>query len=120
MLLSPPVILVLPVVHEFFDIRQIRAIAPAGSWNFIRPARQRLALTRWPDEIPGAGWRYGANLAYVKELVHYWQHQYDWRAQEHLLNGFPQYRVQLEDITLHYIHQPGVGPAPMPLLLSHG
>ncbi len=82
--------------------------------------QQRLALTRWPDEIPGAGWRYGANLAYVKELVHYWQHQYDWRAQERLLNGFPQYRVQLEDITLHYIHQPGVGPTPLPLLLSHG
>jgi len=86
----------------------------------LNDLRQRLALTRWPDEIPGAGWHYGANLAYVKELVHYWQHQYDWRAQECLLNGFPQYRVQLEDITLHYIHQPGVGPAPMPLLLSHG
>ena len=86
----------------------------------LNDLRQRLALSRWPDEIPGAGWHYGANLAYVKELVHYWQHQYDWRAQECLLNGFPQYRVQLEDITLHYIHQPGVGPAPMPLLVSHG
>jgi len=86
----------------------------------LNDLQQRLALTRWPDEMPGSGWHYGANLAYVKELVHYWQHQYDWRAQERLLNGFPQYRVQLEDITLHYIHQPGVGPAPMPLLLSHG
>jgi len=86
----------------------------------LEDLRQRLALTRWPDEIPGSGWHYGANLAYVKELVRYWQHQYDWRAQERLLNGFSQYRVQLEDITLHYIHQPGVGPAPMPLLLSHG
>jgi len=86
----------------------------------LNDLQQRLGLTRWPDEIPGSGWHYGASLAYVKELVHYWQHQYDWRAQERLLNGFPQYRVQLEDITLHYIHQPGVGPAPMPLLLSHG
>ena len=82
--------------------------------------QQRLALTRWPDEIPASGWQYGSNMAYVKELVHYWQHQYDWRTHERLLNGFPQYRVQLDDITLHYIHQPGVGPAPMPLLLSHG
>jgi microsomal epoxide hydrolase len=86
----------------------------------LNDLQQRLALTRWPDEIPGAGWHYGANLAYVKELVRYWQHQYDWRAQERLLNGFPQYRVQLEDITLHYIQQPGVGPAPIPLFLSHG
>ena len=86
----------------------------------LNDVQQRLALTRWPDEIPGVGWQYGSNLAYVKELVHYWQHQYDWRAHERIFNGFPQYRVQLDDITLHYIHQPGVGPAPMPLLLSHG
>lgn len=43
----------------------------------LHDPQQRLALTRWPDEIPGAGWQYGSNLAYVKELVHYWQHQYD-------------------------------------------
>jgi pimeloyl-ACP methyl ester carboxylesterase len=86
----------------------------------LNDLQQRLALTRWPDEIPGSGWHYGANLSYVKELVHYWRHQYDWRAQERVLNTFPQYRVQLADITVHYIHQPGVGPAPMPLLLSHG
>jgi pimeloyl-ACP methyl ester carboxylesterase len=82
--------------------------------------RQRLGLTRWPDEIPASGWQYGTNLAYVKELVTYWQHEYDWRAQERLLNRFPQYRVRLDDVTLHYIHQPGVGPKPLPLLLCHG
>ena len=82
--------------------------------------RQRLAATRWPDEIAGSGWQYGSNLRYVKDLVAYWQHDYDWRAQERLLNRFAHYRVRLDDITLHYIHQPGVGPAPLPLLLSHG
>jgi microsomal epoxide hydrolase len=82
--------------------------------------KRRLALTRWPDEIPETGWQYGADLSYVKELVDYWQREFDWRAQERVLNSFPQYRVQLGDITLHYIHQPGQGPDPMPLLLSHG
>ena len=86
----------------------------------LNDLQQRLALTRWPDEVPGSGWQYGSNLSYLTELVHYWQHQYDWRAQERLLNSFSQYCVQLDDIILHYIHQPGVGPAPMPLLLSHG
>jgi pimeloyl-ACP methyl ester carboxylesterase len=82
--------------------------------------RQRLAATRWPDEMPGTGWQYGSNLAYIKDLLAYWQHEYDWRAQERFLNTFPQYQVQLDDITLHYIHQPGVGPNPLPLLISHG
>lgn len=82
--------------------------------------QHRLALTRWPDDVPGSAWQYGTSLAYAKELVAYWQSDYDWRAQERLLNSFPQYRVELDDVTLHYIHQPGVGPDPMPLLISHG
>jgi microsomal epoxide hydrolase len=59
-------------------------------------------------------------MAYLRELVSYWRHGYDWRAQERRLNAFPQYRVQLDDITLHYLHQPGVGPKPLPLIISHG
>jgi pimeloyl-ACP methyl ester carboxylesterase len=86
----------------------------------LEDLQQRLALTRWPDEIPHAGWQYGSNLTYMQALIHYWQHHYDWRAQERLLNSFPQYLVNVDDVTLHYIYQPGVGPNPMPLLLSHG
>lgn len=81
---------------------------------------QRLALTRWPDQIPDTAWQFGTDLSYIKELVDYWQNSYDWRKHEQLLNSFRQYTVQLEKITLHYIHQPGKGPDPLPLLLSHG
>jgi microsomal epoxide hydrolase len=88
--------------------------------EILNDVRQRLAATRWPDEIPGAPWQYGTSLAYLKELVDYWQRHYDWRAQERRLNSFRQYRVQLDDLTLHYIHQPGVGPQPLPLVISHG
>ena len=86
----------------------------------LHDLRQRLTLTRWPDEIPASSWQYGTSLAYLKELHEYWLHRYDWRAQERLLNGFQQYRVQLDDLTLHFIHQPGVGPHPLPIVISHG
>lgn len=33
--------------------------------------QQRLALTRWPDEMPGSSWHSGAHLAYGKELLYY-------------------------------------------------
>jgi pimeloyl-ACP methyl ester carboxylesterase len=82
--------------------------------------RRRLAATRLPDEIPGAGWQYGAERSYIRKLIDYWKTEYDWSVQETLLNRFDHYRVQMEDITLHYILQPGVGPDPLPLLLSHG
>ena len=50
--------------------------------------QERLGRTRWPDEVEGAGWDYGTNLGYLKELVDYWQHTFDWRAQEAKLNAF--------------------------------
>jgi hypothetical protein len=53
----------------------------------LQDLHERLALTRWPDEIPNTGWEYGTNLAYIKELVHYWQTQFDWREQEKMING---------------------------------
>jgi pimeloyl-ACP methyl ester carboxylesterase len=82
--------------------------------------RERLARTRFPDEVPGSDWRLGTNLAYMRDLVDHWRDGFDWRAQEAKLNAFDQYRVELEGIDLHFIHQPGVGPDPFPLLLVHG
>src|ERR1700720_4389241 len=44
--------------------------------------KQRLARTRFPDEIDGSGWDYGTSLAYLKDLVTYWRSSFDWRQQE--------------------------------------
>src|ERR1700712_830020 len=82
--------------------------------------RERIARTRFPDSAPGEAWAYGTDVAYLRELVEYWRTQFDWRAEEAALNAFPQFRIALEDVDLHYLHVPGVGPDPMPLLLLHG
>ena len=92
----------------------------AISDEILKDLQQRLDATRLPDEIPSSGWQHGTSLAYVKELVAYWRNEFDWRAQEAQLNRFPQYRIEAEDLTLHYLHVPGVGPSPVPLLLVHG
>lgn len=82
--------------------------------------RERLGRTRWPNEIEGAGWDYGTNLDYLKSLVDYWQHGFDWRAQEAKLNQFAQFRAQIDGIGIHFIHERGRGPHPTPLILTHG
>jgi pimeloyl-ACP methyl ester carboxylesterase len=82
--------------------------------------RERLARTRWPDEVEGAGWDYGANLDYVRELVDYWLHEFDWREQERRLNRVPQFRTTIEGQEIHFAHLRGVGPHPLPLVLTHG
>jgi microsomal epoxide hydrolase len=82
--------------------------------------RERLARTRWPDEPPIEPWATGSSVAYVKALCEYWRDGFDWRAEEAKLNAFPQFKVPLAGIDVHFLHVPGVGPRPMPLLLSHG
>jgi pimeloyl-ACP methyl ester carboxylesterase len=82
--------------------------------------RERLARTRWPDELPEAEWDYGTHLAYLQQLVSYWYEGYDWRAQECLLNTFPQCTTEIDGIHLHYLHVKGKGPHPIPLLILHG
>lgn len=82
--------------------------------------QHRLANTRWPDEADGAGWDYGTNLGYMKELVDYWQNEYDWREQEGVLNTFAHFKTEIDGFGIHFIHEKGKGPNPTPLLLLHG
>jgi pimeloyl-ACP methyl ester carboxylesterase len=82
--------------------------------------KTRLALTRFPDAAPGEPWAFGTSVDYARDLVGYWRDTFDWRAQEAILNGFPQFKVALHGIDLHYLHVPGKGPNPKPLLLLHG
>src|SRR5260370_30898668 len=82
--------------------------------------KNRLGLTRFPDAAPGEPWAFGSSVDYVRDLILYWKDVFDWRAQESALNEFPQFKVPLHDIDLHYLQVPGVGPNPYPLLLLHG
>jgi microsomal epoxide hydrolase len=86
----------------------------------IADLRERLARTRLPDQAPGEPWAYGTDVGWLAGLLEYWRTGFDWRAQEARLNAFPQCRIPLHGIDLHFLHVPGKGPKPLPLLLSHG
>jgi microsomal epoxide hydrolase len=82
--------------------------------------RHRLARTRWPDELPGVGWAYGAPLGYVRELADYWLKTYDWRAQEARLNRFPQFTTTIDGARMHFLHVRSPEPDALPLVVTHG
>src|SRR5262245_37652465 len=88
--------------------------------DVLADLRARLARVRWPDEPPLEPWSTGTSVAYLRGLVDYWRAGFDWRAQEARLNRFRQFKVPLAGIDVHFIHEEGKGPAPLPLLLSHG
>ena len=82
--------------------------------------RARVAAFPWHEMPDDGGWGYGTNLDYMKELCAYWLDEYDWRMHEAALNRFSHFRTPADGIDMHFIHEKGSGPAPMPLLISHG
>ena len=86
----------------------------------VADLRARLRRTRWPDQVAEAGWRYGADLDSMQELCRYWADGFDWRAQVERLAAFDHFRFQDGETGIHFIHARGKGPAPMPLVVTHG
>ena len=88
--------------------------------DVLADLKTRLTRVRWPDEVPGNHWKYGTDLPYMRSLVDYWREGYDWRKHEAQLNRYQQHTVTLAGVDVHFIHEQGKGPQPMPLLISHG
>ena len=88
--------------------------------SVLTDLRRRLAETRWPDQLPGTAWEYGADIKKVRELAEYWQNAFDWRAQEAKINRFDQFTTEIDGQQIYFIHQRSPRPAAIPLLLIHG
>ncbi len=86
----------------------------------LKDLKDRLARTRFPDQLQNVGWDYGTDPAYLKPLVEYWRDRFDWRAQERRLNQFDQFTTTIDGLTIHFIHQKSKVPNAMPLVLTHG
>jgi microsomal epoxide hydrolase len=82
--------------------------------------RERLERTRFPDQIEAAGWDYGTELSYLKELCAYWRERFDWRAQEAALNHYDQFKTTIDGQSLHFIHARSAHPDALPLIITHG
>ena len=82
----------------------------------------RLRATRWPDAPGDMGWSLGTDLAYLRELVAYWAHEFDWPAQEATLARLSRFRVRLSGLGIHFVHVRAVAPTGpvLPLVLTHG
>jgi pimeloyl-ACP methyl ester carboxylesterase len=98
-------------------VEPFRIAIPDGD---IDDLRARLARTRWPDQLDDVGWSYGTDRSYVQALTRYWADEFDWRAQEAALNAMPQFRATVDGLGIHFVHRHGVGPDPLPLVLTHG
>jgi hypothetical protein len=91
-------------------IRPYRIAMPQADLDDLR---ERLARTRWADDLPGAGWERGVPAAYLRELAAYLADGYDWRAHEAALNGYPQFITTIDGADVHFLHVRSAEPAPL-------
>ena len=101
-------------------LTQIERFTVPYSSSAAEDLRNRLRQTRWPDEIPNSNWTYGFDLKFLADLCSYWSERFDWEAQIGCLSVFNHYKFQANEGKIHFIHAKGKGPAPMPLILTHG
>jgi epoxide hydrolase len=124
---------VLPVLALIAPLHaQTNANSSQASTAAIRPFKmhvadsvladlhRRLAETKWPDQLPGTSWEYGADEKKMRQVADYWQQQFDWRAQEARINQFNQFTTEIDGQTIYFIHQRSSRPNAIPLMLIHG
>jgi pimeloyl-ACP methyl ester carboxylesterase len=86
----------------------------------IEDLRRRLSGARWPTSFDDDSWEAEAPRSFMRRLVDYWLTEFDWRREEVALNRLPQYMARVEGTDIHFLHQRGNGPRPMPIILTHG
>jgi hypothetical protein len=82
--------------------------------------RHRLSEVHWPDRETVADQSQGVQLATMKELVRYWQTDYDWRKAEAKLNALPEYVTTIDGVDIQFIWVRSKYPNAMPLIITHG
>ena len=98
----------------------IRPFEIAISDAVLADLKQRLSNTRWPEKETVSDWSQGIPLAYTQEVCDYWLNSYDWRTRERLLNAYPQFITELNDLDIHFIHARSPHAEARPLLMTHG
>jgi pimeloyl-ACP methyl ester carboxylesterase len=99
---------------------QITPFSLPCSADAVTDLRARLERTRWPDTIEGSAWTYGFDRNYLQEMCRYWHENFDWQREISRLSSWNHFVWEMEGTTIHFIHERGRGPKPMPLLLLHG
>ena len=106
----------------------------------LQRLRRKIEDYELPEKeiVPNAGWGYGVELDWVKSLKRAWLEEYDWRKVEAEINRYflpapnlppyltsrpyswSNYKVEIEGVNLHFVHQRSSRPDAVPLLLVHG
>jgi pimeloyl-ACP methyl ester carboxylesterase len=104
-------------MQDVDEIRPFRLEVPQAELDAVQ---DRLARTRFTEELPGAGWDYGVPVTEVRKLVTHWRTRYDWRRLEARINAQPQFTTTIDRQNVHFLHVKSLRSHAFPLILTHG
>jgi hypothetical protein len=64
--------------------------------------------------------RFGVSRKWLSDAKDYWLNKYDWRAQEKHINSFSNYKMQIEDVDLHFVALFSEKKDAIPIIFMHG
>ncbi|WP_166907337.1 epoxide hydrolase family protein [Mycobacterium sp. DL440] len=80
---------------------------------------ERVRTYQW-FPVPAGAATNGVDPDLLFRLTQYWSTNYDWRQQERQLNQLPQYTVDIDGNTVHFVHERGSAKDSKLLVLLHG
>ena len=86
----------------------------------IDDLKYRLGHARLPKALDGKPWSSGPELDFMQDVAAYWREKYDWRKAEAEINSFDNYKVTINDVEIHFVHQKNENPKAKTILLTHG
>ena len=82
--------------------------------------RQRLAQARLPEKETVSDYSQGVPLKTVRQVLSYWQRDYDWRKVEARINAVPNFITEIDGLDIHFIHVRSKHEHALPIIVTHG
>ncbi|TRY96133.1 hypothetical protein DNTS_015951 [Danionella cerebrum] len=101
----------------------IRRFVVKTSAEEIEDLHRRIDQTRFTDPLEDSRFNYGFNSAYLRTVVSYWRHQFNWEKQVDVINQYPHFKTKIEGIDVHFVHARPTqkpGQTVLPLMMVHG
>lgn len=57
---------------------------------------ERIDRMRYTCPLQDSSFHYGFNSSYLKKVVSYWRHEFDWKKQVAVLNKYPHFKTTIE------------------------
>lgn len=110
----------MPPVTDTAADTAIHPFTPTVDVAAVQDLRDRLARTRWPDELPDAEpWSLGCDRATLQRLCAAWA-AFDVAGYFQRLAAWPQFTTEIDGATLHFVHRRSPRADARPLVITHG